>query len=51
MDIQSQILLAVKRVPHGVVCLESALIFHGLFPTGPGPIWMAIHPNARKPVA
>jgi predicted transcriptional regulator of viral defense system len=25
-------------------------MFHGLLPTGPGPIWMAIHPKARKPV-
>lgn len=50
MDIERQILLAVKRVPHGVVCLESALMFHGLLPTGAGPIWMAIHPKARKPI-
>lgn len=50
MDIDRQILLAMKRVPHGVVCLESALMFHGLLPTGAGPIWMAIHPKARKPV-
>jgi predicted transcriptional regulator of viral defense system len=39
----------MKRVPHGVVCLESALMFHNFWPTGPGPIWMAIHPKARKP--
>ena len=50
IDIERQILLAMKRVPHGVVCLESALMFHGFLPTGPGPIWMAIHPKARKPV-
>jgi predicted transcriptional regulator of viral defense system len=50
IDIERQILLAMKRVPHGVVCLESALMFHGLLPTGPGPIWMAIDPKARKPV-
>jgi predicted transcriptional regulator of viral defense system len=50
IDIERQILLAMKRVPHGVVCLESALMFHGLLPTGPGPIWIAIHPKARRPV-
>ena len=50
IDIERQILLAKKRVPHGVVCLESALMFHGLLPTGPGPIWMAIDSKARKAV-
>jgi predicted transcriptional regulator of viral defense system len=50
MDIERQILLATRRVPHGVVCLESALMFHGLLLTGPGPIWMATNPRARKPV-
>ncbi len=50
VDIERQILLATRRVPHGVVCLESALMFHELLPTGPGPIWMAINPRARKPV-
>ncbi len=50
MDIERQILLAMKRVPHGVVCLESALMFHGLVPTGPGPIWIAIDRKTRKPV-
>jgi len=50
MDIERQILLAMKRVPHGVVCLESALMFHGLVPTGPGPLWIAIDRKARKPI-
>jgi predicted transcriptional regulator of viral defense system len=50
MDIERQILLAMKRVPLGVVCLESALMFHRLLPTGPGPIWIAIDRKARKPV-
>jgi predicted transcriptional regulator of viral defense system len=49
-DIERQILLAMKRVPHGVVCLESALMFHGLVPTGPGPLWIAIDRKARKPI-
>jgi hypothetical protein len=36
IDIERQILVAMKRVPHGVVCLESALIFLGLLPILPG---------------
>lgn len=47
IDIERQILLATKRVPHGVVCLESELMFHGLLPTGPGPISIAIDRKAR----
>jgi len=50
MNIEQQILLAMKKVPNGVVCLESALVFHGLVPSGAGPIWMAVHPKAKKPV-
>ncbi len=50
MDIERQILLATTRVPHGVVCLESALMFHRLMPADAGPIWMAISPRARKPI-
>jgi predicted transcriptional regulator of viral defense system len=49
-DIEHQIVLAMKRVPHGVVCLESALIFHGMLPPGPGPIWVAIDRRSRKPM-
>ena len=48
MDIERQILLATRRVPHGVVCLESALMFHGLLPTGPGPIWIGDQPQGKK---
>jgi hypothetical protein len=43
-------LLASKRLPHGIVCLESALMFHGILPTGPGPISIAIGRKAGKPV-
>jgi predicted transcriptional regulator of viral defense system len=50
MNIEQQILLAMKKVPNGVVCLESALMFHGLVPSGAGTIWMAVHPKAKKPV-
>jgi predicted transcriptional regulator of viral defense system len=40
---------ACKRVPDGVVCLLSALRFHGLTTQSPFEIWMAIDVKARKP--
>jgi len=41
---------ASKRVPQGVVCLLSALRFHGLTTQQPFEVWMAIEPKARRPV-
>jgi len=38
------------RVPHGVVCLLSALRFHKLTTQSPHEVWMAIGVKARKPV-
>ena len=38
-----------KRVPHGVVCLISALNFHGMTTQMPYEIWMAIDVKAHKP--
>jgi predicted transcriptional regulator of viral defense system len=49
-DFEHQIILACVRIPHGVVCLESALGWHGILPADPGPIWMAINRRAKKPV-
>ena len=40
---------AATRVPRGIVCLLSALRFHGLGTQAPFEVWMAIHPDARKP--
>jgi len=40
---------AAKRVPKGVVCLVSALAFHGLTDTIPARVWMAIGPKDRRP--
>jgi len=37
---------ASKRVPHGVVCLLSALQFHGLTTQAPFEVWMAIDEKA-----
>jgi predicted transcriptional regulator of viral defense system len=42
---------ATKRVPHGVVCLLSALRFHGLTTQSPHEVWMAIGHKARRPRA
>lgn len=41
--------LAAARVPRGVVCLLSALVFHGLTVQNPWEVWMAIDTKARKP--
>ena len=39
-----------KRVPNGVICLKSALAFHGLVDQEPGHIWLAVERKARKPI-
>jgi predicted transcriptional regulator of viral defense system len=38
-----------KRVPHGVVCLLSALQFHELTTQAPFEVWLAINEKARLP--
>ncbi|MCI0639043.1 MAG: type IV toxin-antitoxin system AbiEi family antitoxin domain-containing protein [Gemmataceae bacterium] len=40
---------ACKRVQHGVVCLLSALQFHGLTTQIPHEVWLAIDVKARRP--
>lgn len=40
---------ASKKIPHGVICLLSALRFHGLTTQAPFEVWMAIDVKARKP--
>jgi predicted transcriptional regulator of viral defense system len=40
---------AAKRVPHGVVCLLSALAFHKLTTQAPFEVWLAIDRSARRP--
>jgi predicted transcriptional regulator of viral defense system len=40
---------AALRVPHGVVCLLSALRFHDLTTQSPFEIWMAIDVKSRAP--
>lgn len=41
--------IASKRIPHGVICLLSALRFHQVTTQNPFEVWMAIHPKARLP--
>lgn len=40
---------AAKRVPHGIVCLLSALRFHDLTTQSPFQVWLAISDKARLP--
>ena len=40
---------ACKRVPHGVVCLLSALRFHGLTTQSPYEVWLAIGSKVWRP--
>jgi predicted transcriptional regulator of viral defense system len=40
---------AARQVPRGMVCLLSALRFHGLTTQSPHEVWMAIAPKARAP--
>lgn len=40
---------AAKRVPQGIVCLLSALRFHGLTTQNPFEVWMAVHHKAWTP--
>jgi predicted transcriptional regulator of viral defense system len=40
---------ACKRVPHGVVCLLSALSFHGLTTQSPSEVWLAIGNKMWRP--
>jgi predicted transcriptional regulator of viral defense system len=40
---------ACKRVPHGIICLLSALSFYEIGTQNPHQIWMAIDRTMRKP--
>jgi predicted transcriptional regulator of viral defense system len=47
---EHEMLAAVSaRVPHGVVCLLSALRFHDLTTQNPAEVWLAIDRKARAP--
>ena len=40
---------AAKRVPHAIICLLSALQFHGLTTESPHAVWVLIDRRARMP--
>jgi len=42
LDTNHRLAKAAKRVPKGVVCLISALVFHGLTDQMPARVWLAI---------
>jgi predicted transcriptional regulator of viral defense system len=46
---QRSLVEASRRVPRGVICLLSALQFHGLTTQAPFEIWMAIDERAHLP--
>jgi predicted transcriptional regulator of viral defense system len=46
---QHTVALVAKRVPHGVVCLLSALSLHDLGTQIPHEVWLAIDRKAHKP--
>lgn len=46
---QQSLVEAAKRVPQGVVCLLSALRFHGLTTQNPFEVWLALDRKARLP--
>jgi predicted transcriptional regulator of viral defense system len=41
--------LVAKRVPAGIVCLLTALRFHGLTTQAPAEVWIALPEKARRP--
>ena len=45
------LVLASAAVPNGVVCLVSALVFHGIGTQLPHEVWLALDRRARKPSA
>lgn len=42
--------VASAAVPHGVICLVSALAFHGIGTQLPNEVWIAIERRARRPI-
>lgn len=45
------LVVAARAVPRGVICLLSALSFHGLGTPLPSEVWVAIERGTREPVA
>jgi predicted transcriptional regulator of viral defense system len=49
LDANHSLAEAAKLVPRGVICLDSALAFHGLTDRIPSRIWVAIGPKDWRP--
>jgi predicted transcriptional regulator of viral defense system len=49
LTVHHSLVEAAKRVPHGIVCLLSALSFHGLGTQMPHEVWLALDRSARRP--
>jgi predicted transcriptional regulator of viral defense system len=49
LDPNHSLAVAAKRVPRGIVCLVSALAFHGLTDQLPPKVWIAIGPKDWTP--
>ena len=49
LDVNHTLAEAAKLVPKGVICLTSALAFHGLTDQIPPKVWMAIGPKEWRP--
>lgn len=49
LDANHNLAEAAKRIPKGVVCLVSALAFHGITDQMPGKVWLAIGRNDWTP--
>lgn len=50
LDEHQSLAEVAKRVPRGVVCLVSALAYHGLTDTIPSRVWIAIGPRDHRPI-
>jgi predicted transcriptional regulator of viral defense system len=49
LDTHHTLAEAAKRVPRGVICLTSALAFHGLTDTIPSRVWIAVGSRDWRP--
>jgi predicted transcriptional regulator of viral defense system len=49
IDVHHSLAEAAKLVPNGVICLQSALAFHGLTGRIPPSVWIAIGPKEWRP--
>jgi predicted transcriptional regulator of viral defense system len=50
IDANHSLAEVAKRIPKGVICLTSALAFHGLTDAVPGRVWVAIGSKDWRPI-